>query len=206
MSPETRSPTSNSGTWNDPDNAHTDDLAYAYCGNGEGGRTQNYEGYGFSSVGTITAVRVDIKGYSGDGSKHTINVYVWDQAAWQLVGTITLETECAAHQFDASSYIDTPAKLNNIKTRIESVGLASGPGASRYVRVCWIPVYADWTLGPIETVTAKDFPMSYLEKPVKAEALISKVEGATVTHVAKDFPEVLIKEGKAKELKSKFSD
>jgi hypothetical protein len=35
--------------------------------------------------------------------------------------------------------------------------------------------------------------------------LISKVEGATVSHVAKDFPEVIIKSGKAQELRSKFT-
>ena len=57
----------------------------------------------------------------------------------------------------------------------------------------------------VETITAKSFPMLYLSKPVTAQELISKVEGATVKHVAKDYPEKLIKEGKAKELRSKFS-
>ena len=56
-----------------------------------------------------------------------------------------------------------------------------------------------------ETITAQSFPMLYLNKPVKAEELISKVEGATITKVAKDFPEELVKSGKAKELKSKWS-
>jgi hypothetical protein len=57
----------------------------------------------------------------------------------------------------------------------------------------------------IETITAMSFPMLYVEKPVKAEELVSKVEGATISHVSKDFPEALIKSGKAKELRSKFS-
>lgn len=56
-----------------------------------------------------------------------------------------------------------------------------------------------------ETITAKSFPMLYLEKPIKAEELISKVEGATITKIAKDFPEELLKSGKATELKSKFA-
>jgi len=141
---ETRSPTSESGTWHDPTNAYNDDLAYAYCGNGEGGRTHDFEGYGFAAAGIINEVRVDVKGYSGDGTKHSVNVYVWD-GAWQLVGTITATAECNPHQFDASSFINTPEKLNNIKTRIESVGLAGGGPTTRYVRVCWIPVYAAWT-------------------------------------------------------------
>ena len=57
----------------------------------------------------------------------------------------------------------------------------------------------------VETITAQSFPMLYLSKPVKAEELISKVEGATITTVAKDFPEELLKAGKAKELRSKWS-
>ena len=57
----------------------------------------------------------------------------------------------------------------------------------------------------VETIAAKTFPMLYLSKPVTAQELISKVEGATVKHVAKDFPEALIKDGKAEELRSKFS-
>ena len=148
MTTETRSPTAESGTWNDPTYSYNDDLNYAYCGSGEGGRTHDYSSYGFSAVGNIVEVRVDVKGYSGDGSKHTINVYVWDGSAWYLVGTIIAETECEAHQFDATSYIDTVAKLNAIEVRIESDGLSSGPGGSRWVRVCWLPVYADWSLGP----------------------------------------------------------
>jgi hypothetical protein len=57
----------------------------------------------------------------------------------------------------------------------------------------------------IETIVAENYPMLYLSKSVDAQMLISKVEGATVSHVAKDFPEVIIKSGKAQELRSKFS-
>jgi hypothetical protein len=58
---------------------------------------------------------------------------------------------------------------------------------------------------PPAVTEAKTFPMFYLLKPVKAQELMSQVEGVTVSNVAKDFPEQLIKEGKAKELRSKFS-
>jgi len=57
----------------------------------------------------------------------------------------------------------------------------------------------------IETITAKNFPMLYLSKPVTAQELVSKVEGAIITHVAKDLPEYLIKKDRAQELRSKFS-
>lgn len=202
MTTETRSPTSNTGTWHNPNNAHADDLNYAYCGNGETGRTQDYEGYGFSSEGTITSVRVDVKGYSGDGTKHTVKIYVWDGSTWQLIGEIIAEDQCHAHQFDATSHINTPTKLNTIKTRIESTGLSTGGPTDRWVRVCWIPVYANWALGPTETITAKEFPMIYYAKT--PQELRSKVNNATITHVAKDFPEALLKTGKAKELRSKW--
>lgn len=56
-----------------------------------------------------------------------------------------------------------------------------------------------------ETITAQNFPMGYLEETVKAEELISKVEGATITTISKDFPQILLKSGKAKELKSKWA-
>ena len=57
----------------------------------------------------------------------------------------------------------------------------------------------------IETITANRFPMLYLAKPVKAQELISKVEGATLVDAAKDFPKYLLKKGKANELKSKWT-
>jgi len=76
------------------------------------------------------------------------------------------------------------------------------------VALTWGPIkirYIEYTPPIVETIVAKDFPMLYLSKPLKAQKLISKVEGATVTSVAKDFPEELLKSGKAKELRSKFT-
>jgi hypothetical protein len=71
------------------------------------------------------------------------------------------------------------------------------------------PSHSIWgseeSIAIIETITAKSFPMIYLPKPIKAQELKSKVEGATITHVSKDFPEELLKKDKAKELRSKFS-
>jgi len=57
----------------------------------------------------------------------------------------------------------------------------------------------------VETITAKSFPMLYLSKPIKTQQLTSKVEGATITKVANDFPEELLKSGKSNELRSKWS-
>jgi len=64
----------------------------------------------------------------------------------------------------------------------------------------WVAVPA-----PKEYIVANQFPMLYLLKPETARELVSKVENATVKHVANDFPEYLIKSGKASELRSKWS-
>ena len=54
------------------------------------------------------------------------------------------------------------------------------------------------------SIIAQSFPMYYLSRPIKAQELISKVEGATITHVSSELPEKLIRKGKANELRSKF--
>ena len=59
-------------------------------------------------------------------------------------------------------------------------------------------------VAPVETIVAKDFPMLYLAEPATAKELKSKVSGATITHITKDFPETLLKKGKAQELRSKW--
>ncbi|MBA7661886.1 hypothetical protein ES703_69906 [subsurface metagenome] len=65
-------------------------------------------------------------------------------------------------------------------------------------------VVADTYIGPLPTeiFVANDFPRTYLEKPVKAKELANKIEGVTVIHVAKDFPEKLMKKGAAAQLQS----
>jgi len=65
---------------------------------------------------------------------------------------------------------------------------------------------AGWVVppAPAEHIVANQFPMLYLLKPEKAKELISKVENATIKHVARSFPEHLVKAGRACELKSKW--
>lgn len=67
-------------------------------------------------------------------------------------------------------------------------------------------IIADLIAKPIiETTIAISFPMLYLPKPIRAQELKSKVEGATITKTTQDYPQELIKKGKAQELRSKFS-
>jgi hypothetical protein len=58
--------------------------------------------------------------------------------------------------------------------------------------------------GIVEAIVAKDFPMSYLLSPIKAQQLTSKVSGATILLVSQDYPLAVLKRDKAAELKSKF--
>ena len=57
----------------------------------------------------------------------------------------------------------------------------------------------------VEIIVANDFPMAYLESPVKAQQLTSKVSGATIQLVSQDYPLTMLKKDKAKELKSKWT-
>jgi hypothetical protein len=71
------------------------------------------------------------------------------------------------------------------------------------------PAHGSWgseeTVAILETIVAMNFPMDYLPSPAKAVQLISKVSGATITKISQDYPAILIKSGKAQELRSKFS-
>jgi hypothetical protein len=57
-----------------------------------------------------------------------------------------------------------------------------------------------------ETIVSKEFPMAY-HTGVSPEQLMSRVSGAMliITKIANDFPMLLIKSSKAKELRSRFA-
>jgi len=116
---------------------------------------------------------------------------------------------------------NTPPTANN-RTKLYSIDDGLYSDSAQYalqaslglITFTWTVAADDWCMivgafkevaGAVETITAKNFPMLYLSKPVKSQELISKVEGATITKVANDFPEEVLKAGKAKELKSRWS-
>uniref|UniRef100_A0A6M3LU49 Uncharacterized protein n=1 Tax=viral metagenome TaxID=1070528 RepID=A0A6M3LU49_9ZZZZ len=127
-------------------------------------------------------------GVAGDLFYKTSSV---DSASWPLEETIDDDSE--ALDYLSASYQDWTL---------------DGDVQIIYTRQTWLKVRF-WAVGgapPIfeETIVAQHFPMHYLSKPVKAQELISKVEGATITHTTQDFPETLLKKGKAQELRSKW--
>ncbi len=57
----------------------------------------------------------------------------------------------------------------------------------------------------IETIIAMEFPMLYRAEPVTSKELRSRVSGATITKIANIFPQEVLKTGKSKDLRSKWS-
>ncbi len=57
----------------------------------------------------------------------------------------------------------------------------------------------------LETIIAMDFPMLWRAETVTAKELRSRVSGATITRVSQDFPSLIFKTGKVKELRSKWA-
>ena len=89
----------------------------------------------------------------------------------------------------------------NIDSREKPDPYLRYPRRKSYLNDLW------WVPPPslVETIVAQEFPMTYLREPVTAKDLRSRVSGATVTKVANPLPQELIKTGKAKELRSRFS-
>jgi hypothetical protein len=151
--------------------------------------------------GTINSVKLEFEGYLSTAGCGTVEVYVWDGSSWIDVATIVFDTAYSWKEVDVSTVLNTWAKINGAKVYVH---YDRGVAGTCYVRRLTRKV--DYmAVAVTETITAKSFPMLYLAKPVKAQELISKVEGATITKVANDFPEEIIKSDKAKELKSKWS-
>ena len=119
-----------------------------------------------------------------NGTSGTLKVYS-DAARTNLITTLSITCNTTTYQYLTAIQAGgwTSDVTDHISGYIENLDLQEGGGI-------------------VETITAQRFPMRYLSKPAKAQELISKVEGATITHTANVFPETLLKKGKAQELRS----
>lgn len=205
MTVETHAPGGCDAGWANCANAQVDDAAYAEATSlGQEGEWYDY-GFSIPTGYVINAVRVLIKGHVGHAANEC-DLRVWNGSVWGAwhkdvtPGTV----ECEEHSIDVSGdFVWTPAMVNAIRVELR-YNVQGGPPPSRYCRCCYLPVQVDYT-GVVETIVAQGMPMHYLSEPPAAKELTSKVSGATITHVAKDFPEALLKKGRAKELRSKWS-
>jgi len=92
--------------------------------------------------------------------------------------------------------------LQNLEVGIEASTLEGG----EELRVSKIWVVVDYTLGgPIETITRNDLGRAFLDNPINAQELVSKVENPIISKTTQDFPKILYKFGSIQILKSKFS-
>lgn len=126
-----------------------------------------------------------------------VDFWIWDGSAW-IEYVISLPATWGWTSI-VVPVLDSWTKINGAKLYIGQ------PNSANRTDVDAAYLLVDYAPAVTETITAKSFPMTYLEKPVAAEEIRSKVQGGTVNHVANDFPEVLITNGKAKELRSKWS-
>ena len=80
---------------------------------------QEYAGYGFAipAENTINQVLVKIECYSTDPTNESLALRTWDSAIWQSIA-IPMTTTEAIYQTDVSASVNTPAKVNALKTQI----------------------------------------------------------------------------------------
>jgi len=162
-------------------------------------------------TGDISAYVRLWKSANPDGSNATPLTY------WILLGTKTSPASNAVYIFCVYRNIPEIVLVDEYLFVEYALGTTSACGSTAGCTVSFECNYylsecagdyistTTYTAIPQLYIVANQFPMIYLAKPETAKELLSKVEGATVNHVAKDYPEYLIKVGKACELRSKFS-
>jgi len=126
------------------------------------------------------------------------NEYLFVEFALGTTSACTFATGCVV-TFVCNTYrqrIETPnASLSGL---YDVEGVATVSSDTLAITITEVITY------PVELI-ANQFPMIYILKPEVAKELVSKVKNVVVIHVANDFPEYLIKSGKASELRSKWS-
>jgi len=128
MPTDNRSPTTNATIvkgWLYPISAYADDALRTYSSTFPS--LQEYGGYGFTvpSSDTLSEVLLKVKGYLNDPTVEELWAYWYDGATWYYT-VIPLTTSEQTYSKNITAQIDTPAKLNAIKTRIQRKTIGSG--------------------------------------------------------------------------------
>jgi len=137
-----------------------------------------------------------------------VNEWTFHNIAWQGTATVSSHDSGQTHRW---SQVTTGGSAATRNTSHGDDKAETTSGNKTYqitisASSAWVFQIVAFKPSPlVETIVDKAFPALYLSKPVKAEELVSKVEGATVTIIAKDFPMELLKAGKAKELRSRWA-
>jgi hypothetical protein len=154
----TRSPTQNlaggGGAWTNPTRAYADDTSRATAG--LNGRQQIYYGYGYalSAGSSVTQVRVRLDAFCASANQRIILAVSTDGGTTWLPTTYTtpsLPTAETTYWVDVTGWTTwTPALVNNIRTRVESVRTAGT------INLDWVPVEVTY-YNPPETHTFTNF-------------------------------------------------
>jgi len=136
MVTEQKSPTTTTvieAGWNNPTRAYASDNLRASCGLKTGFPTQEYSGYGFAlgAGDTISQVKVQIEGYVFDPEQEYVELLYSDGVTWWGM-IVPFTTSEGFYERDVTTDINTPAKLNAMKTRILYRWAAPGGG-------CFLP-------------------------------------------------------------------
>jgi len=128
MPVEERSPTINTTIvkgWLNPANAYSSNDVRTLTGTA--GAEQEYAGYGFTvpSDSEIDEVLLKVEGYLTLPADEELHAQWWDGASW-YGSIVPLTTVEAIYSKNITSWINTPSKLNALKTRITRFGTVGG--------------------------------------------------------------------------------
>jgi hypothetical protein len=142
----TDDPTSSSGSWSNPANAHTDDGGVA--SSSTDGNQQVYNGYGFSipANATVTQVRIRVDAYrsGGDGNDQLL-VGASDGSWLSTTSTLSLTTTQATYWVDITAWSAsgwTLADLNSLVVRVCHVRVGA---STDILSLDWLPVEVTYT-------------------------------------------------------------
>ncbi|MCW4011073.1 MAG: hypothetical protein NWF05_10725 [Candidatus Bathyarchaeota archaeon] len=142
----TRSPSTCSGNWENPQNAYSNDASYANSPTKD--QTETYGGYGYSipAGAQITQVRVRLDAFCADNDYLQLRVSADGGSGWLSTTSVYLSTTEGTHWVDVTSWTSwTPANLNGGSLQTQVVHKKSGGADS--VSLDWIPVEVTYSIG-----------------------------------------------------------
>ncbi|MEA3255258.1 MAG: FixH family protein, partial [Candidatus Altiarchaeota archaeon] len=144
----TNAPSSCDGGWSDCANAYIDDSNYATRtseGNGV------WYGYGFSipSRAVINTVKVKIKSYVGDDTKHSISLEVYNGSSWGALYNVTpTVTPCTEEVINVTGDFSwTASMVNSIQVRA-TANIGTGNPSNKWAKICYLPVEVVYNTPP----------------------------------------------------------
>ena len=148
---EQRDPTAvQNETWVDPENASTYPTPESAYVGPAGDYYGNWTTFGFTipAGSTIDSIVIPVRQHVGStGKGHYINISVWNGSQWGVdhIASDTATT-CNYEVINVTTdFTWTANQVNNIKVRTHGHVAGAGSGATRWVRLCHIPVNVSYS-------------------------------------------------------------